>query len=193
MHNLHDLKTLLSPLLSLDDSLWQAWSTIVKPVSVAAGERLLHAGKQQTHFYIIKTGVVRFFYTLPDGKERNKAFFKEGDPIGSMSAYLTGSASSFCIETLAPCELYKIAVEDFNQLIAQYPPINDFLDNLTKQLFIRNERREGILLTGNAEARYQWLMDEEPWLLARQIPQYHIASYLSMDAVSLSRLKRKKC
>ena len=47
-----------------------------------------------------------------------------------------------------------------------------------------------MLLTCNAEQRYQWLLDNEADL-AERIAQFHIASYLGIDAVSLSRLKRK--
>ena len=51
-------------------------------------------------------------------------------------------------------------------------------------------QREAMLLTRSAEQRYQWLTDNEPDLLQR-LPQFHIASYIGVDAVSLSRLKRK--
>ena len=47
-----------------------------------------------------------------------------------------------------------------------------------------------MLLTSNAEQRYQWLSQHEPELPGR-VPQFHLASYLGMDAVSLSRLKSK--
>ena len=42
----------------------------------------------------------------------------------------------------------------------------------------------------SAEQRYQWLVDNEPEL-TRRLPQFHLASYIGVDAVSLSRLKRK--
>ena len=61
---------------------------------------------------------------------------------------------------------------------------------MLSEAFIRNERREALLLTCSAEERYQWLLEHEAYLLDR-VPQFHIASYLGMDAVSLSRLKRK--
>jgi len=64
------------------------------------------------------------------------------------------------------------------------------LERLDKDAFIRNEQREAMLLTCSAEQRYQWLSPNEPALLA-QLPQFHIASYIGVDAVSPSRLKRK--
>ena len=58
------------------------------------------------------------------------------------------------------------------------------------EAFIRNEQREALLLTCNAEQRYQWLLQHEPHLLDR-VAQFHLASYLGVDAVTLSRLKKK--
>jgi hypothetical protein len=46
------------------------------------------------------------------------------------------------------------------------------------------------ILTCNAEQRYQWLLQHEPDLPER-VAQLHVASYLGVDAVSLSRIKRK--
>ena len=56
--------------------------------------------------------------------------------------------------------------------------------------FMRNEQREALLLTCNAEQRYLWMVEHQAELVER-IPQYHIAVYLGVDAVSLSRIKRK--
>ncbi len=49
---------------------------------------------------------------------------------------------------------------------------------------------DGILLTCSVEQRSQWLL-EHAADLAQRAAQYHIASYLGVDAVSVSRLKRK--
>ncbi|MCY1516685.1 hypothetical protein D9M68_513330 [compost metagenome] len=61
---------------------------------------------------------------------------------------------------------------------------------MTRQIMLRNEDREALLLTSNNEQRYQWLLEHEAWLLDR-VPQYQLASYLGMDPVSFSRIKRK--
>jgi len=65
------------------------------------------------------------------------------------------------------------------------------VQQIVQEVFLRNELRESILLTGNAEERYRWLEKNESWLLERGVSQFHLASYLGMDAVSLSRVKRK--
>lgn len=64
--------------------------------------------------------------------------------------------------------------------------VERILSALARELFVRNEQREAILLTGNAEHRYLWVKTHEPWLLDR-VAQYQLASYLGMEPVSLSR------
>lgn len=82
---------------------------------------------------------------------------------------------------------------DFASMLEQvqsHPAINALYIRLLSGAFIRNEQREAMLLTCNAEERYLWLAENEPQLLA-QVPQFHIASYIGVDPVSLSRIKRK--
>ncbi len=153
-------------------------------------QALLQTGTEQTHIYIILKGLVRYFYTSPNGKEWNKAFFHEQQIIGSLSALITQSPSRFTIAALESCELLATPVKIFTELGHQHPQAQHMQAKITEEMFLRNERREGILLTGNTEERYQWLQENEPWLLDR-VPQYHLASYLSMDAVSFSRVKSK--
>ena len=76
------------------------------------------------------------------------------------------------------------------QLTGGLSPIAQASQSMLAEAFIRNEQREAMLLTCNAEQRYQWLLEQEPDLPGR-VPQFHIASYLGVDAVTLSRLKRK--
>ncbi len=153
-------------------------------------QALLQTGAEQTYIYIILKGLVRYFYTSPNGKEWNKAFFREQQITGSLSALITQSPSRFTIAALESCELLATPVKIFTKLGHQHPQAQRMQAKITEEMFLRNERREGILLTGNTEERYQWLQENEPWLLDR-VPQYHLASYLSMDAVSFSRVKSK--
>ena len=79
---------------------------------------------------------------------------------------------------------------DLRAATHESPQIANLYSDLLAEAFIRNEQREAVLLTCNAEQRYRWLLRHEPDLPNR-VAQFHIASYLGIDAVSLSRLKRK--
>ena len=160
------------------------------PLDFAAQDTLVHAGSQSTLLFFVHSGLLRLFYTSSDGKERNKAFFGPGHFVGPVSAAITGNAAPFTIQALEDTTVLAI---DFHKLYAAAPAdpeLGKSVIALLSEAFIRNEQREAILLTGNAEQRYRCLEAYEPELLAK-LPQFHIASYLGVDAVSLSRLKRK--
>jgi CRP-like cAMP-binding protein len=153
-------------------------------------EFLLHAGDESDTLYLLDTGLVRYFYTAPDGRERNKAFYREGQVIGPVSAAMQSSLAPFSIQCLEYTELLSFRFHDLLAATEHSAQIARLYRELLAEAFIRNEQREAMLLTCSAEERYQWILDHEPELLER-VAQFHIASYLGMDAVSLSRLKRK--
>lgn len=150
----------------------------------------VRAGDISRDIFFIHSGLLRLFYTSAEGKERNKAFYGPGQVAGAVSAAITAKAATFDIQALEPSVLVRA---DFNQIYQHAYRNTDtsrVIIALLAEAFIRNEQREAMLLTLSAEQRYQWLLDKEPELV-NSLPQFHIASYIGVDAVSLSRLKRK--
>ena len=103
---------------------------------------------------------------------------------------MTGAAAPFSIQALEPVEALSFPYSALSSAAETDLPIARASQHMLAEAFIRNEQREAMLLTCNAEQRYQWLLDNEADLPQR-VAQFHIASYLGIDAVSLSRLKRK--
>jgi len=167
-----------------------AWVSHLKHSHYSKGQTILAAGQCANSVGLIHTGAVRYYYHTPDGKEWNKAFYSEGETVVAASAYITGQPAPFTIEALEETALLTINRESIDELFEQFPEMQQLLTQMITQAFIRNEQREAILLTHNAEQRYQWLQEHEPQWLQR-IPQFHLASYIGIDAVSLSRIKRK--
>lgn len=151
---------------------------------------LVHTGEITDTLYLLESGLVRLYYTTPDGKERNKAFYRAGQITGPVSAAITSSPAPFSIQCLEPTEAICFHFSDLLRATRFNADLAALYRELLAEAFIRNEQREAVLLTCNAEQRYAWLQQNEPDLLER-VPQFHIASYLGVDAVSLSRLKRK--
>lgn len=163
----------------------------LESVILEPGEILVRAGSPAESFYLIVEGMVRYFYSDPDGKERNKAFFREGQFIGSLSAFLTRQVVPFNIQALEPSRFLRISLAQLESLqLIHGQLVERLISAVARELFVRNEQREAILLTGSAEQRYAWMKTHEAWLLDR-VPQYQLASYLGMEPVSLSRLKKK--
>ena len=153
-------------------------------------EFLLHAGEQQNFLYFLDQGLLRYVYTSPVGKERNKAFFAGPQLVGAASAAISGCEAPFSIQALEDSTLLALPFDGLRRATHTEPEVAQLMISLLAAGFIRNEQREAMLLTCNAEQRYRWLQRHEPELLER-LPQHHLASYIGVDAVSLSRLKRK--
>jgi CRP-like cAMP-binding protein len=172
------------------DAAEERWLSNVRPVQFSAGETLVQAGDRDDALFLLDSGLVRLFYTTADGRERNKAFYREGQMTGAVSAALSGGAAPFSIQCLEQTAALRCRFSELLAAAERNLAMATVFRELLADAFIRNEQREAILLTGNAEQRYRWLLQQEPELVGR-VAQFHLASYLGIDAVSLSRLKTK--
>lgn len=172
------------------DPAFEPWLEGMREHHFEREEHLVSAGQASSRIFFLASGLVRLFYTTPEGKERNKSFFGPGEVTGAVSAAMTGQPAPFSIEALEPVQAVSAEFTGMFEQVQSHPAINALYIRLLSRAFIRNEQREAMLLTCNAEERYLWLADNEPQLL-EQVPQFHIASYIGVDPVSLSRIKRK--
>ena len=166
------------------------WLHAMSLQSFGVDDLLVRSGDTDDTLFLLDSGLVRLYYLTPDGRERNKAFYRAGQLTGPVSAAMTSSPAPFSIQCLEPAETISFSYHALAQATARDSRIAGLIQQMLAEAFIRNEQREAMLLTCNAEQRYQWLLDHEADLVGR-VAQFHIASYLGIDAVSLSRLKRK--
>lgn len=189
-----ELDALLQPWYRLwqltDPAPLRDWTATMRLHDYQRDETVLPVGSRSRNIFLVEHGLLRLYYTNHEGRERNKAFYGPGSLTGPISAVITDSPAPFSIQALEPSRLICADYDQLMQLAEQHPEINRLRASLLSEAFVRNEQREAMLLTCNAEQRYLWVLEHEPDLLQR-LPQFHIASYLGIDAVSLSRIKRK--
>jgi CRP-like cAMP-binding protein len=173
-----------------DVSILDEWIDGMRQLTVERDELLVRAGENSGSIYLLQSGLIRLYYTDSEGRERNKAFYGAGAIAGPVSAILSSRPASFSIQVLEPGQLIRANLTQLLDLAPHHPSLGRMVIKLLADAFMRNEEREALLLTCNAEQRYQWLLQHQADLVER-IPQYHLAAYLGVDAVSLSRLKRK--
>ena len=97
-----------------------------------------------------------------------------------------------------PSRLFIQALEDAKLLIADYSAYRLISEShaslqqlnckIAELLFIKKEKRESTLLLDDAKTRYLSFLEEYPGLEVR-LKQHHIASYLGMTPVTLSRIR----
>ncbi|NKI15884.1 Crp/Fnr family transcriptional regulator [Spongiibacter sp. KMU-166] len=169
---------------------WEGFLPCLRVKEVAAKHCLQVAGEKSTHHYFIADGLVRFYYITPEGKELNKGFYKNNHIVGSLSAAILDEPCRFAIETLEPSVLVEIDLGLMRTLAPKMPVLQRLHLHSCEMMLIRNERREAELLTMTARQRFLQFVRNFPDLLER-IPQYHIASYLGITPVALSRYKKQ--
>ncbi|MBB6694926.1 Crp/Fnr family transcriptional regulator [Cohnella xylanilytica] len=159
--------------------------------SIPKGALLVSAGEPVNDAWFCSEGLFRLFYPLPDGREYNVAFSTENDYVTSYGAMATGEPSAFSIEALEASTVVEIGRGVLRELMDRSHGWERFVRLAVERLYIRKEERERQLLYLPALERYEAFLRKYPGL-DRRIPQYHIASYIGVSPVSLSRLLRSR-
>lgn len=161
-----------------------------KPACFAKDAFLVNAGDVNDTFFFIVKGVVRFVYTTEDGKEFNKSFAAENNFVACLRSVLANQPCRFSIQALEPCETLNLTGEKYQAFARELTEWNTINLVVTQQLALKKEEREAEFLLDSAETRYRNFIRKHP-KLADRLQQYHIASYLGITDVALSRIRKR--
>jgi len=135
-------------------------------------------------------GLLKSFYTSPDGKEFIKSFIVPSDIIGSLVSARNGSGSSFSLICLEPSTLIRIPFST----IVTYSKIDTEIANAMIDMLLdfamKKESREFEFLCLSAEQRFDLLKEKYPFILEK-VTQNDIARYLGITPVALSRIRKR--
>lgn len=177
-------------LVGLEKDDWQLMLPALSVKSLKKETVLQEIGQPALKHYFIISGMARLYYITPEGKELNKGFYDENSMVGSLSALILNEPSRFAIETLEPGVVIELDLKSFRELAYANQGWLRVFNYCCQMMLIRNERREAELLTMSARQRFQQFIRNFPDHLDR-IPQYHVASYLGITPVALSRYKKQ--
>ncbi|KAA2243355.1 Crp/Fnr family transcriptional regulator [Chitinophaga agrisoli] len=159
----------------------------ISEITYPRGHLLFKVNKISSRIYFIKTGIVRAYAETPDN-EITFWFGKEGDTVISMKSYVYDQKGYENIELLEPCELYQTDAEDLRKLFNEDIHIANWGRKFAEQELVKVEERLIFRQCRTAMERYKELISTDPALLQR-VQLGHIASYLGMTQVSLSRIR----
>jgi CRP-like cAMP-binding protein len=184
------LRTRLKPLVGFSDDAWAAAGHLFGERRFAAGAHVVKSGQIVTDLHFLVAGIARYYYLTREGKEFNKSFARTGQVLSSVSSLVAGTPSPFSIQALQACTCLSIRYADFNTLCDVHREWACLARRLLEQLAIKKERREADFLTLSAADRYRCYLNEFADI-ADRIPHYHVASYLGITDVALSRIRRR--
>ena len=183
------LKSVVDTLVAPAEDEWRQFASLFHMRSLKEGEFLIRSGETSNYFGFVNVGLLRFFYQSASGKY-NKSFALENNFIAAYSAFLTNTKTRFSIQALEESHLLLAKLEDLLQLYDQHNCWEKLGRILAEQLFIKKEQREAEFLLDDAETRYRNFQAQYPGLEER-LTQYHVASYVGITPVALSRIRKK--
>lgn len=184
------LRATFEALVPMPDDVWSLGADLFEAREIDADGYLLRAGEVSHHIYFVVHGVLRQFYLTSDGKEFNKSFSAEGEPCGAFHSSGTGNPSRFSIQALEPTRILQVRSADLMTLFDRNPLWERIGRKAAEGQMLVNEDREAQLLLDSATERYMRFQHDHPGLEER-IAQYHVASYIGITNVALSRIRRK--
>lgn len=147
-------------------------------------------GQHTNSLFFLPDSVARYYVDTESGETSNKHFIPAPCIVGSTTALIKQAPCRINIASFETCTGYKIPWPSFRVLMNSSLEIMTLYTTILEQLFIQKEERETSFLTDSAKIRYQKFLAEFA-LLEKRLPQYHIASYLGITPVSLSRIRRE--
>lgn len=155
------------------------------------GEHFLRSGQVAHEVAVVMFGLLREYFLMADGVERTKSFVIEGQGSGSMADLLSGAPSRAFIVAEEPSRLLVIAYAEYRAVLERSAAWDLFARRRLENLFITKAEREYELLGMDAEARYAAFQARFPGIETR-VAAKHVASYVGITPVHLSRLRNKR-
>lgn len=166
---------------------WTDFSNLFFRVELERNEYLIREGSRVNSCYLLADGIVRVFYNK-EGNEYNKTFFIKGMFPTPLTALLTGAPSALSFQALVSSKLIRFSYQKFTELFNKHRCLETFLLRVLEREWIRKEQHDIQMITNNATTNYLIFREQYP-ALENLIPQYHIASYLGITPIQLSRIR----
>lgn len=152
--------------------------------------QLVTEGTPARKLYYIEQGAARVWFNN-NGKEVTFQFLFEGSFISSFESLASDAPSWYAVETLEPVVVYSVTAAAFRQKMEQLAHVKEFYYRYIEKRLLFYQQLFVSRIQDSPEKRYKALLQQYPEII-RRVPQRHIASYLGITSVSLSRIRNRK-
>lgn len=177
----------LNSIYPITTEAWNAFRELLEPIDTHKNDFLIREGEQAKYCYMLVDGVVRVFYNK-EGAEYNKTFFIPGTFPTPLTALLSGNPCQLSFQALVPSRLVRFSYRGFRDLFDDHHCFESMMLRILELEWIKKERHDIQMVTNDATTNYMIFREDYPGL-ENLIPQYHIASYLGITPIQLSRIR----
>ena len=187
-NKLENIKKVISSYIEISDEEWAHYSSNFRVKEFKKKEIILTRGDICRDVFFVLDGLLRLFFIDKSGEEKTFHFSLENTFSADYESFLKKIPSNYSIQAL---EDTTVILMSFEMLHDGYKSLRngEKLGRLLAEeyFFIFNDKIQSIYTKTPIE-RYNNLNKKFPNILQR-VPQHHIASYLNISSVHLSRLK----
>lgn len=159
---------------------------LLKPRHLDENAYFLMQGDRPSNVAFILSGIFRIFCITETGDEKILAFRTRGQFIAAYTPFIEKRPAWYAIQALSPARLSQMPLNALNRL--DHPCWETATKEYIVRLLIEKENRERAFLTEDATTRYLNFQKQYPEI-DRRIHNFHVASYLGISPVSLSRIR----
>jgi len=164
--------------------------SMVRIKKAAAGERIVSEGEVFYHSVIILKGLLRNYVIMSNGEERTVYLAYEGMQNACPESIFEDKPATATIEALEPCLLLYLDTRKLDKLARNRAVLLRFKISMMEKGLMDVVNRVKFLTDFTPEERFLNLRDNHPQLIQR-VSQIHLASYIGITPVSLSRIKAR--
>ena len=181
------LKQFVLQMCPLQPQELEAFTSNWQPLSVKRKTILTAAGEKERYLYFVLEGIQRAFYLGDNNKDATIVFTYPPSFSGVADSFLTQTPSAYFLETLTASRFLRIGYDQLQQLIKQYPGIQQLIFTATALAFKGALHRNVELQCFTNEEKFRALLKRSPHIL-QLVPHKYLASYLGIDASNFSKL-----
>ncbi|MCW3118098.1 MAG: Crp/Fnr family transcriptional regulator [Chitinophagaceae bacterium] len=181
------LQKFITAVQPLKEKEWEVFAGIWQPFECRRKTVLTAAGETERYLYFVLEGVQRAFYIGDEHREATIVFTYPPSFSGVADSFLTQTPSKFFFETLTASKFLRTSYKQLEELINQYPPIQQLVFKLTAFALKGVLERQVEIQCYSAEEKFRALLRRSPHVL-QMIPHKYLASYVGIDPTTFSKL-----
>jgi len=153
--------------------------------------QLITKGENSNQMYFILKGMIRGFFVNDKGKEKNIFIRPEHTVMGAPESIFSNKRTKYTIEVISDSTLLEYSYSNFIKLIEEKPIFTKMMFHTYQEVIHTLITRVESLIDKNPEQRYAELIEKHPQFF-QKVYHKHIANYLGITSVSLSRIIKRR-
>ncbi len=169
---------------------WKKYTQFLTRIDVEPKTKLLLQGEIANKLFIIEKGGLRMGFEK-NQKDITLQFFFENEMATAVESLFCGTPSIYFIETIEHCTIYYLTKENLDAMGEKVAEMAHLTKSILMARLVYYANHLNAYISESPEERFNSLIENRPYIFMRA-PQRHIASYLGITNVSLSRIKARK-